>query len=149
MIRKARVGDVPAIHQLINHYARRQRMLAVSLSALYERVRDFFVAEEDGEILACGALNITWEDLGEIRSLAVGEAARGRGFGRAIVQACLEEARQLGLHRLFVLTYETEFFGRFGFAEVNKEALPHKVWNVCINCPHFPNCDETAMTLDL
>lgn len=151
MVRKAVVSDVPQIHNLINQYALQQRMLAVALSNLYEHLRDFFVYEDDasGEVLGCGALNITWSNLAEVRSLAVSDAARGRGIGRAIVQACIDEARRLEIPRVFCLTYETKFFAKMGFKEISKDQLPHKVWGVCINCPHFPNCDEVAMAHDV
>jgi amino-acid N-acetyltransferase len=126
-------------------------MLPVSLANLYERIRDFFVYvdEPTQEILGCGALNVTWANLGEIRSVAVREGRLKQGVGTAIVQACVEEARALGLEKLFVLTYEEDFFGRFGFERIDKNELPHKVWNVCVNCPHFPDCDEIAMLVTL
>jgi amino-acid N-acetyltransferase len=151
MVRKAVVSDVPEIHTLINQYASKGRMLAVALSGVYERIRDFFVFEDDasGGILGCGALNVTWADLAEVRSLAVREDAKQKGIGSAIVKACVEEARQLEIKRVFALTYEDTFFHRLGFRTITKDELPHKVWSVCINCPHFPNCDEIAVAYDI
>ena len=150
MVRKARVSDVPEIHSLVNTYAAEQRMLPISLSHLYERLRDFFgFVDDTDQLLGCGGLSISWSDLAEVRSLAVKEDAKRRGIGRALVEACLEEARTLGLRRVFCLTYEVEFFRRMGFREIGKDQLPHKVWSVCLNCPKFPNCDEIAMVTDL
>ena len=87
-VRKAHIGDAPAIHRLVNHYAREEVMLPLSLGDVYERLRDFFVYEVDGEMLACGALHVVWEDLAEVRSLAVREDARRRGIGRELLHAC-------------------------------------------------------------
>lgn len=151
MVRKAKVADVPAVHALVNSYAEQQKMLPVSLSNLYERLRDFFVfiEEETGAVQGCGALSISWSDLAEIRSLAVRQDLRGKGIGSKIVEACLAEARGLGLQKVFVLTCESAFFTRMGFHVISKDLLPHKVWSVCLNCPKFPDCDETAMMLEL
>lgn len=148
-IRKARVPDVPEIQSLINTFADKNIMLPRSLSTLYENVRDFFVLEEDGRIVGCCALHITWEDLAEIKSLAVDESLHGRGYGRALVQACVEEARTIGVPRVFALTYIPSFFEKLGFVRIDKSKLPHKVWTECINCPKFPNCGEEAVILEL
>jgi amino-acid N-acetyltransferase len=96
----------------------------------------------------CGALHVLWADLGEIRSLAVEERFQGNGVGRRIVAALLQDARRLCLPRVFALTYQEEFFAHLGFAEVDKDALPRKVWGECLDCPKFPNCDEIAVVLD-
>ncbi|MDH7600590.1 MAG: N-acetyltransferase [Armatimonadota bacterium] len=148
-IRKARVSDVPAIQKLINTFAERNVMLPRSLSALYENVRDFFVLEDDDRITGCCALHITWEDLAEIKSLAVDESVQGSGYGRALVEACLEEARLMGVPRVFALTYIPGFFEKLGFTRIDKSKLPQKVWSECVNCPKFPNCGEEAVILDL
>jgi len=143
-VRKAHVNDAPAIHRLVNHYARQEVMLPLSLGDVYDRLRDFFVYEADGEMLACGALHVVWEDLAEVRSLAVSEDARQRGIGRELFHACIREAPSLGVRRVFVLTFVPEFFAGLGMAPVDKEALPHKVWADCVRCPRFPHCDEVA-----
>jgi len=148
-VEKARIDDPPRIVALVNHYADRQLMLPRSLNETYECLRDFFVWREGGEVLGCAALHVSWEGLGEIRSLAVREDATGRGIGRRLVESCLEEARELGMRRVFVLTYIPEFFEQFGFRPYAKENLPHKVWADCLNCPKFPDCDEVALALDL
>jgi len=149
MIRKARIGDVKDIQKLLTSFASRGEMLSRSLSELYEALRDFYVFEENGQLLGTSALHIVWEDLAEVRSVAVAEDAGRRGIGSQVVGACLEEARTLGLKRLFCLTYKPDFFAKFGFKVVDKSELPHKVWGDCIKCVKFPDCDEIAMILDL
>jgi amino-acid N-acetyltransferase len=148
-LRKAKMADAPAIQRLITFFAARDEMLHRSLGEIYENIRNFFVVEENGEIVACGALQVSWGNLAEIKSLAVAEAHQGRGHGRRIVLACLEEGRSLGLATLFALTYKPLFFEKLGFHVVDKATLPHKVWNECIRCPKFPDCGEIAVVLDL
>jgi len=151
-IRKATIGDIKFIHKLLNYYGERGLLLPRPLSELYDHVRDFFVLVERGEeekILGICALGICWEDLAEIRSLAVIEERQGNDYGRQLVEACLQEARFLGLHRIFVLTYAEGLFEKMGFRVVEKSALPHKVWGDCLKCAKFPECDETAMLLEL
>lgn len=149
MLRKARISDVKDIQKLLTNFASRGEMLSRSLSELYEAIRDFYVAEEDGKVLGASALHIVWEDLAEVRSVAVAEDAGRRGLGTQVVGACIEEARELGLKRVFCLTYKPDFFAKFGFRVVDKSELPHKVWGDCIKCVKFPDCDEIAMILDL
>jgi len=149
MLRKAQISDVKEIQKLLTHFASRGDMLSRSLSELYEAVRDFYIIEEDGKLLGVSALHIVWEDLAEIRSVAVSEDAGRKGVGSRVVQACIDEARELGLKRLFCLTYKPDFFSRFGFRVVDKSELPHKVWGDCIKCVKFPDCDEIAMIADL
>jgi len=149
MIEKAHMNDPRDIRALVNHYASRELMLPRSLNDIYENLRDFFVWREDSEILGCAALHVSWQGLGEIRSLAVAEDAQGRGIGRELVKSCLREADELGMERVFVLTYVTEFFAALGFELYPKEKLPHKIWADCLHCPKFPDCDEVAMMLNL
>jgi amino-acid N-acetyltransferase len=149
MLRKAQIHDVKEIQKLLTHYASRGDMLSRSLSELYEALRDFYIVEEEGRLIGAAALHIVWEDLAEIRSVAVAEDAGRKGIGTQVVQACLDEARELGLKRVFCLTYKPDFFGRFGFRIVDKSELPHKVWGDCMKCVKFPDCDEIAMILDL
>ncbi len=148
-LRRAAIGDVPAVHKLIMFYANKRKMLPVSLSRLYEQLRDFIVYEIDGEVVGVAALHILWEDLAEVRSVAVKDGLRGKGIGRKLVAACREEAERLGLPRVFCLTYSVKFFNALGFREVDKASLPHKIWADCINCPQFPDCAEVPMVLDL
>ncbi|GFO60371.1 acetyltransferase [Geomonas silvestris] len=149
MLRKAKISDVKDIQKLLTNYASRGEMLSRSLSELYDAIRDFYIWEEDGRVLGASALHIVWEDLAEVRSVAVAEDAGRRGIGSQVVGACLEEARVIGLKRVFCLTYKPDFFAKFGFKVVDKSELPHKVWGDCIKCVKFPDCDEIAMILDL
>lgn len=149
MIRKANINDPEKIAGLINRYASRELMLPRALNDIYENLRDFFICEKQGDLVGCGALHITWKGLGEIRSLAVEEDYCNQGIGTDIVNTCLEEAHKMNMERVFVLTYEPEFFSRFGFKRYSKDKLPHKVWTDCLKCPKFPNCDEIAMMLEL
>lgn len=145
--RKAKMADVRAIHRLLLHCAGQSLLLPRSLNQLYGHLRDFYVVSRgpDGPVVGCCALSLCWEDLGEIRSLAVEADCMGKGLGRLLVDKCLDEAAQLGLQRVFTLTYVVDFFAKIGFSIVEKETLPQKVWSECINCPKFPDCDETAM----
>ena len=145
MLRPATTRDVVRIQEILEHYARRGLLLSRSLSDLYDNLRDFVVYQEGGEIVAAAALHICWEDLGEVRSLAVLPPATRRGIGSRLVAHCEAEARRLGLERIFTLTYQEEFFHRLGFRVVDKATLPHKVWTDCLKCVKFPNCDEIAM----
>ena len=149
MLRKALIGDVPKIHELINGYAAKGEMLARSRNELYEGIRDFFVLEREKSIVGCCALHINWEDLAEVRSLAVQQDSRHKGMGSLLVNACLEEARQLGIHRVYALTYRATFFEKLGFSRISKDILPQKVWVDCLNCPKFPSCDEDAVLAEV
>lgn len=149
MIRKAQIADVKDIQKLLMTFANRGDMLSRSLSELYESLRDFYVVEEEGALLGAAALHVVWEDLAEVRSVAVVEDSGRKGIGSRLVQACIAEAREIGLKRIFCLTYKPEFFAKHGFRLVDKAELPHKVWGDCIKCPKFPDCDENAMILDL
>lgn len=148
MIRKPVIQEIRSIHKLLAHYADQGLLLPRPLVELYDHLRDFFVIEDNSRedsILAVCALGICWEDLAEIRSLAVLEGHHGKGFGSTLVERCLEEARVLGLKKVFTLTYIPDFFSRMGFREVEKSILPHKIWADCLKCSKFPDCDETAM----
>ena len=144
-VEKAKIQDIPQIHRLINDYASKGEMLARPLSELYEDIRDYFVIREGDEVLACGALHVSWSDIAEVRSVAVAENKKNHGLGAALVAACLEEAETLGIKSVFCFTYQPEFFKRSGFVDVDKMELPRKVWTDCFRCPKFPNCDETAL----
>jgi amino-acid N-acetyltransferase len=144
-IEKAKISDAGQIHKLINHFADRGEMLARSLSEIYENIRDYYVVRQGDHVAACVALHINWEDLAEIKSLAVTEACQKQGIGDRLVDACLDEANQLGIATVFCLTYTGDFFKKCGFNLVDKSELPHKVWGECYRCPKFPNCDEVAL----
>ena len=145
MIKKAKIRDVKPMHTLITHYAQKGELLPRSLNELYEDLRDFFVYELDGQLVGTCALHINWEDLAEIRALAVKEECGGQGYGTQLVKRCLEEARQLEISRVYTLTYRPGFFERLGFQRIDKTQLPQKVWGDCIKCFKFPECDEIAL----
>jgi amino-acid N-acetyltransferase len=150
VIRQAKIADAEQIQRLINQFADEGRLLARSLSEIYDNLRDFFVSVGgDGQVTGVCALHISWEDLAEIRSLAVTTKERKKGIGGKLIAACLEEAKQIGVKRVFLLTYIPDYFARSGFHAVDRSALPHKIWADCIRCVKFPECDETAMVLDL
>jgi amino-acid N-acetyltransferase len=150
MIRKARMGDVKAIQKLIAEYARKGDMLPRSLSEIYENLRDYFVyIEAGGEVIGSAAIHIMWEDLAEVRSLAVRDGHMRKGVGTQLVEACISEAIVLGIARIFALTYKPEFFEKLGFVRVDKSELPQKIWTDCLKCSKFPDCDEVALVSDL
>jgi RNA 3'-terminal phosphate cyclase (ATP) len=148
VIRKARAEDVPAIQKLVAHFAARGELLPRTLNEIYQHLRDFFVCEVHGEVAGIAALSLYWEDLAEVRSLAVAEGQGGKGLGAALVHACLEEAARLGIRRVFALTYRPGFFEKLGFQGIDKGELPQKIWKDCIRCAKFACCDEVALIRD-
>jgi len=148
-VEKARIGDIPQIHQMVNRFADKGEMLPRAMSELYENIRDLFVVRDGDELVACAALHIFWSDLAEVRSVAVAEEKQDQGAGALLIKACLDEARGLGIETIFCLTYKPEFFERFGFRRVDVMELPRKVWGECQRCPKFPNCDEVALVYKL
>lgn len=149
MIRKAILQDARQIHQLLLAYAKDGLVLSRSLMDIFEAIRDFYVFVDEERVIGAAALNICWEDLAEVRSLVVHEEAIGRGIGRHLVEACLAEARQLGIGRVFALTYQQVFFEKLGFCVIEKSELPQKIWGDCIKCAKFPECDEIALSIAL
>ena len=149
LIRKSRLNDLHAIHALVNEFAKEGLMLPLSVGDLTERLRDFLVAEEDGEVVGSVAVHIIWETLVELRSLAVAREHQKRGLGKKLVEAAMEEARSLGATEIFTLTYIPPFFEKFGFRRIDRATLPHKIWQDCIKCPKFPDCGEVALVRKL
>lgn len=149
VVRAAAIGDAHAIHDLITLYADMGNLLPRPINEIYRHLRDFFVVEADNRIVACGALEIFTENLGEVRSLVVADEVKGTGIGRMLVERIIEETRVLGLKRLMALTYVPEFFHKLGFKTVKKDMLPEKVWGICIKCYKYNNCDEIAVLLEL
>lgn len=135
------------IQRLINEFARREEMIPRSINELYENVRDFFICEDKGKICGVCALHVLWEDLAEVRSLAVRREYQRMGMGKKLVKRCLADARAVGVGRVFVLTYQPDFFRKIGFTDIDKSDLPQKIWGDCIRCPKFPECDEHALII--
>lgn len=148
-LRKAKVSDIPQIHKLINFYANERLLLPRALSELYDTLQTFFVIEEKGKVVACCSLHVTWDNLAEIRSLAVDKKYQNKGYGHKFLLRCFQEAKQLGVTKLFVLTFVPSFFKKYGFREISRDKLPHKVWSDCIKCPFFPNCNEVPLLYEI
>jgi len=148
-IRKAKISDLKQVHKLINDFAKREEMIPRSLNELYETLRDFVVCEDKENICAVCSLHIMWEDLAEIRSLAVDRRYQKKGMGRNLVKQCLKEAKALGIKKVFALTYHPEFFKKIGFNDIDKSSLPQKIWGDCLRCPRFPECNEHAVIKNL
>ncbi|WP_373501023.1 N-acetyltransferase [Desulfococcus sp.] len=152
IIRKAVINDVPHIHRLLQEYGRKGELLSRPLSQLYDHLRDFWVCQADAGdagIVGCCALQFCWEDLAEIRSLAVRPDVTGRNIGTRLAETALAEAREYRIQKVFTLTYRPGFFKRLGFVSIDRSELPLKIWSDCITCVQFPNCNENAMILDL
>jgi len=148
-VEKAGLSDGEQIKTLIDFYASKDKMLARSLSEIYEHIRDFFVYKDGGIVAGSCALHFSWGDLAEVRSLAVDPRYANRGVGRALVSACLEEAKAMRVARVFTLTSEPEFFRKLGFVSLKKSELPMKIWGECIYCNKYPKCDEEALVYKL
>ncbi len=148
-IRKAHTKDVPRMKHLIEQHMTEGFLLPRPLSELYENLRDFFVVEEDGTVHGCAGLHLVWGDLAEIKSLVVDHHGRGKGWGAMLINACLDEAREMNITHVFALTQVTGFFERMGFSEIDKSELPHKVWTECVRCPKFTECDEVAVRVQV
>ncbi len=144
-IRKALIADIRDIQKLVNDFARKELMIPRSVNELYENIRDFVVAEGAHGIVGVCALHILWDDLAEVRSLAVKAEYQNKGVGSILVRRCIRDAKLLGVKRVFVLTYQPDFFRKLGFSDTDKASLPQKIWGDCIRCPKFPECDESAL----
>jgi amino-acid N-acetyltransferase len=152
MIRKAKIQDIKAIYSLLQIYSSRGELLPRPFSKLYDHLRDFivYIDETQNEIVGCCALQFCWEDLAEIRSLAVHPDYLRRNIGRLLAETVLSEAKTYDIKRVFSLTYKQEFFEKLGFVQVDKAELPLiKIWSDCILCVKFPNCDEIAMIKEI
>jgi amino-acid N-acetyltransferase len=148
-IRPATAQDVKQMHALINHYAKEREMLPRSLNSIYENLQEYLVAMDGKKLAGCCALHVSWEDLAEVKALAVDQNTRGKGVGTKMVLACHKNALKLGIHKVFCLTYRPGFFEKLGYKQISRDELPHKVWGECINCPHFPDCGEVPLIVDL
>ena len=157
-LRKARVGDVKTILGLINDFAAMNLMLPRGPQYLFENIRDFIVvtvsagidaSDESETVVACASLHVLWEDIGEIRGLAISSEFQNRGIGGILIEHMKEEAGELGLKQLFTFTLAEDFFSKLGFTHREREELPPKVWGECSRCPKYFQCDEIGMFLDI
>ena len=149
IIRKAKISDIGTIFELVNDFAKQGLMLPKSQIDLYESIRDFFVVEIDNKVVACGALKVFLDDLAEIRSLSTNKDFQKMGLGKMITQKLLNDAKELGIKKVFTLSYQVDFFKKQGFTLIKKEELPQKIWRDCYKCPKFPNCDENALIIEI
>ena len=149
MVRKANTTDAPAILRLVNVYAGTGDLLPLTPQEFEERISDFYVFEQDGQIAGVCSLFVYGVDLAEIRSLAVWPEYEGKGIGRAVTEACIAIAKDLPMRRVFALTYKPAFFERLGFHVVDRLSLPEKVWKDCLKCSKLYHCDEVAVLLEL
>lgn len=145
MIRNARITDAKEIQRLIHVWADKGKMLHRPLTEIFERIRDFAVSESDGKIVGVASLHVVWEDIAEIRSLAVDEGSENSGVGQTLVEWGINSAKELGVKKVFALTYIPDYFKSFDFKEIDKQELPHKIWSDCVRCHKFPDCDEIAV----
>ncbi|RZB30080.1 MAG: amino-acid N-acetyltransferase [Desulfobacteraceae bacterium Eth-SRB1] len=147
MVRKAAIKDIKAIHWLLQEYGNKGELLPRPLTQLYDHLRDFsvFVDDKDDNVTGCCALQFCWEDLAEIRSLAVHPDHLGKKIGSGLLEAALSEAKSFNIKRVFALTYLPEFFEKYGFVHIDRSKLPLKIWGDCLLCVKFPDCDEIAM----
>ncbi len=148
-LEKAGISDATEMHKLVNYFADKGEMLARSLSEIYENIRDYYVVREGERLIGCAALHVSWSDLAEIKSVAVVEGSQQQGIGAELVEACLKEAKELGIPTVFCLTYQPAFFEQLNFTQVDRMTLPRKVWTECYRCPKFPDCDEVALIYHL
>ena len=149
MIRKAKIHDAKQIQQIVNKYAKNCEMLKVSLNDIYEKILEFIVFEEDGIIKGVCALHPTWSDSAEIRSLAVVEEYKRQKIGYSLVEYSLKWAKEVGFEKIFALTYRQDFFESCGFRKTEIDSLPKKIWTDCLKCPKYPECDETAVIIEI
>ena len=151
MLKKAAIKDVKAIYNILNIYGQRGKLLSRPLSVLYENIRNFYIYEhkQTKKVIACCSLQFCWEDLAEIRSLAVLPEFTRQKIGTTLAKAAIKEANLYGINKVFTLTYKQAFFDKLGFKVIEKTELPLKIWSDCIHCFKFPDCDETAMLLKL
>jgi amino-acid N-acetyltransferase len=144
-VRSAKISDAKAIYSLINEYAEQDRMLFRSMADIYKNLQAFTVAELDGRVVGCCALEVVWSDLAEIKSLAVDESTKGKGVGKMLVTAAVQQAWQMRIEKVFALTLDPQFFEKLGFEKVDTDTLPMKVWSDCARCPKQQDCDEIAV----
>jgi amino-acid N-acetyltransferase len=148
-IRKASLHDAKTIKELISTYAKKDLMLEKSITKIWEDIRSFYVYKDNEKVVGCCSIAICWEDLAEIKSLAVAESFQNKGIGKQLVSACIDDAKELGIKKIFTLTYQQEFFEKAGFKKDEKGNLPQKIWAECVNCHKFPDCNEICLILNI
>ena len=143
---KAKLSDIVYMQEVVRPEVEKGIILFRSADEMATNIRSYILAKDDDVIIGFGALHFHADDLAEIRSLVVAEAYRGKGVGKGIIHSLMVEGEQLGVKKVFTLTYQRAFFESLGFSEIPKDKLPpHKIWADCIKCKHFPICDEIAL----
>ena len=148
-LRHAKVSDAKAMHALIGYYAEKKEMLPRSINDLYENIQEFVVIEDKNKIVGCCALHVSWEDLAEIKALAIANNYQKKGLGSKLVLECQRKAKELGVKKVFALTFKPGFFSKLGYTKITREELPHKIWGECVKCPLFPDCGEIPLIKEL
>lgn len=148
-LRQAKTSDVKAMQALINFYADKEEMLHKSLNDIYENIQEYVAMEDKGKVIGCCAMHVSWENLAEIKSLAVDQKYQKKGYGAKLVAACEKKAKDVGVTSVFALTYKPGFFIKLGYKKIAREKLPHKVWGECVKCPKFPDCGEVPVIKEL
>ncbi|MCR4663697.1 MAG: N-acetyltransferase [Endomicrobiaceae bacterium] len=148
-IRPAKVQDVKQMHRTIEFYADNKEMLHRSLNSIYENIQEYVVAEYKGKIIGCGALHVSWDNLAEVKALAVEKTYARQGIGTKIVKTLEQNALGLGIFTTFALSFKPAFFQKMGYEVISREVLPQKIWSECINCHLFPDCGEVPLIKDL
>ena len=148
-IRPAKVQDVKQMHRIIEFYADNKEMLHRSLNSIYENIQEYVVAENKGKVIGCGALHVSWDDLAEVKALAVEKSYARKGIGTKIVKTLEQNALGLGIYATFALSFKPEFFKKMGYEVISREILPQKIWSECINCHLFPDCGEIPLIKEL
>lgn len=148
VIRKATMSDTATMYELINKFADEGKLLHRTLKSIYENLQCFYIAEDEGRVIGTASLHILDKDLAEIRSLTVAPDYMGKGIGKQLVLAIVDETKAIEVPTLLSLTYQVDFFYKCGFELIEKEKLPmQKVWKDCMHCPSYNNCDENAMII--
>jgi amino-acid N-acetyltransferase len=148
-IRTAKVGDVKTIQSMIAAYAEKKEMLPRSLNDIYENIQEYVVAEENKKVIGCCALHVSWDDLAEIKALAIAQNYQHKGIGTLLVKKLHKKALALGINKVFALTFKPKFFLNLKYTQITRESLPHKIWGECVKCPLFPDCGEVPLLLEL
>lgn len=148
-IRSAVMKDVKQMHGLIEFYADRKEMLHRPINDMYENIQEFAICEDKGKIVGCGALHVSWEDLAEIKALAIAQNHQKKGIGSKIVTTLEKRAKDLGINKVFALTFKPSFFLKLGYKKIKRDELPHKIWGECVKCHLFPDCGEIPLAKKL
>jgi len=148
-IRPAKVKDVKPMHSIIEFYANRQEMLHRPINDIYENIQEFSVCEDKGKVVGCGALHVSWEDLAEIKALAIASGYQKKGIGSKLVSELENRAKDLGIKKVFALTFKPPFFSKLGYKKIKRDELPHKIWGECVKCHLFPDCGEVPLAKHL